>query len=143
MVTSNGQPGCDSGGSTSCVVQGLVNGVPYQFAVVAQNARGSSPSSSWSATVVPLGPPSAPQQVKVKAKWGKAKVSWQAPADNGGTAVTRYTVTASAANRGCSTARQSCVVKRLKHGKKMRFTVVAYNGQGAGPGRTSARVRIK
>ena len=142
VVTSTGQPGCDAGLATSCLVQGLSNGTPYQFAVVAQNGRGPSALSAWSATVVPAGPPEAPRNVKVLARKGKAKVSWRPPAFNGGAPVSRYTVTASS-GRSCSTSRQSCTVKRLKHRKKVRFTVVASNAVGTGPGAVSRKVRIK
>jgi len=142
VVTSTGQPGCDAGLSTSCLVQGLSNGTPYQFAVVAQNGRGASAPSAWSATVVPAGPPDAPWNVKVLARKGKAKVSWKAPGFNGGAPISRYTVTASS-GRSCSTSGLSCTVKRLKHRKKVRFTVVASNAVGTGPGAATRKVRIK
>lgn len=142
VVTSTGQAGCDAGVSTSCVVPGLSNGTPIQFAVVAHNGRGASAPSAWSATVVPVGPPSAPGKVTVKARYGKAKVSWKPPASNGGASVSRYTVTSSS-GRTCSTSRLTCTVKRLKHGKKVRFRVVASNVAGAGPGAVTRKVRIR
>lgn len=142
VVTSNGQPGCESGG-TSCVVQGLTNGDSYQFAVIAHNARGASAASGWSPAVVPVGPPSEPREVSVRTRKRKARVSWLAPATNGGLPVTRYTVSASPGSRGCSTTGKSCMVKRLKRHKKYRFTVVAYNDQGPGVGATSRRAKTK
>lgn len=143
VVTSTGQPGCDSGGATSCVVPGLTNGNGYQFAVIAHNARGASQMSAWSATVVPVGPPSAPRSVKARTGKRNAKVSWLAPVTDGGSPVTRYTVTARPGGRGCSTSGRSCTVKRLKRHKKYRFTVVAHNAQGPGAGATSWRVKTK
>jgi len=142
VVTSTGQAGCTATG-TSCVVSGLANGTPIQFAVTAQNPRGSSVSSAWSAAVVPVGSPSDPRKVKVKARFGKAKVKWKSPVFNGGAPITGYTVSASPGSRSCSTNGKSCVVRRLKHDKKYRFTVVAHNSVATSDGATSRKVRIK
>jgi subtilisin family serine protease len=142
VVTSNGQPGCTAG-ATSCEVTGLANGASYQFAVTAQNARGSSAMSAWSGPVVPVGAPSAPRGVRAIPRKGKAKVSWSRPAFDGGSAITGYTVYASPGSRRCSSSGQSCTVKRLKHRKRYRFTVVAYNGVASSAGHTSRSIRIK
>jgi len=142
VITSTGRPGCAATG-TSCLVTGLANGTPVQFAVTAQSPGGSSLSSAWSAAVVPIGSPSGPRKVKVKVGHGKAKVKWAKPAFNGGSRVARYTVSASPGNRKCRTSGTSCVVKGLKRGKKYRFTVVARNAVASSSGTTSRKVRIK
>ena len=63
-----------------------------------------------------------------------ATVSWTAPADNGGSPITGYTVAASPAGPTCSTTgATSCTVTNLTSGTSYTFTVVARNAVGAGP----------
>jgi hypothetical protein len=62
-----------------------------------------------------------------------ASVSWTAPADNGGSAITGYTVTSSSDGKTCATSGTSCPVLGLTNGTPYTFTVVATNGVGPGP----------
>lgn len=140
VVTSTGLAGCTSTSST-CVISGLSVGSSYQFAVTAQNARGTSPPSALSAPVVPLGRPGAPQHVRVKPGRGKAKVSWSAPPWTGGTPIRRYVVYV-LPNHGCRTTHLSCTVKHLRSHKKYRFDVVAFNSFGISTAK-SVRARIR
>ncbi len=88
------------------------------------------PSSSVTPATVP-GPPST-----VTADRGNrsALVSWFAPADNGGIAITAYTVTASDGTHTCgwTTGALSCTVGGLTNGTPYTFTVTATNGVGTG-----------
>ena len=145
VLTSTGQPGCTAaGGAPSCVVPGLANGSSYAFAVTAHTAWGTSPVSAWSAAVVPSTVPGSPRSVKVKVRRGKAVVRWSWPTSDGGAAISSFRVFASPGTRGCQTSgRTKCTVKRLKSGKRYRFTVYALNANGAGPAGTSRRVRIR
>ena len=78
------------------IFTGLVNGNTYKFSVAAINSAGVSDYSADSSVVSPAaGQPGAPTNVTVAAgepPETTVDVSWTAPADNGGSAVTKYTV---------------------------------------------------
>ena len=57
-------------------------------------------------------------------------VSWVASVDDGGSAVTGYTVVASPGGAGCVTAATSCQVTGLTNGTEYTFTVIATNDVG-------------
>ena len=75
----------------------LPNGVPQRFRVAAENALGLGP---WSDPVeaTPLGWPAAPDGLVARASpapgglSGEVRLTWSAPTDTGGTAITDYVV---------------------------------------------------
>ena len=74
------------------VVQDLVNGQTYSFDITAQSLAGVSASGVFP-TVIPVTSPSAPQAVRGTQYASQSSVlSWMAPYDNGGSALTGYTV---------------------------------------------------
>ena len=80
--------------------------------------------------------PAATQQVTV---------SWTAPADNGGSAITGYTVSANSGGATCTTVSTdtdplSCTVGNLVNGTAYTFSVVATNAAGNSELDTSAAV---
>ena len=130
---------CTTTGATNCVVGGLTNGTPYTFTVTATNAVGTGPASGASAAVTPqadLPPvtvPGAPLDVEAVAGDAEATVSWDAPASDGGSAITGYAVTSSPDGKTCSTTgATTCVVSGLTNGTPYTFTVKATNAVGAG-----------
>jgi hypothetical protein len=97
--------------SASCVVEGLSNGTPYTFSVTATNSVGTGASSASSESVTPATPstvPGAPSITSVAAGDSQVAVSWSAPASNGGSAITKYTVTSSTGGRTCESASTLC-----------------------------------
>ena len=72
-------------------IGGLTNTVEYDVQVAAVNAAGAG---AWSegAAGTPVGPPDAPRLLRAERGDRSVTVTWQAPADNGGSAVTGYRV---------------------------------------------------
>ncbi|WP_152973639.1 fibronectin type III domain-containing protein [Bifidobacterium aesculapii] len=97
--------------ATTVTFDGLTaKGVSYTATVVAKNEAGSSAASEKSAAVTPTEAtkPSAPQNVT--AKQGAAHellVSWEKPEDNGGSAITGYTVTLTPKNASAAKVKAS------------------------------------
>ena len=126
---------------TSTNITGLTNGVTYQFEVLATNNLGSSPFSVPSNPVTPQAPtvPGAPTNVSATAGDTFATVSWVAPASDGGSPITSYTV--SAFTGGVPTGilatagggQISATVFPLTNGVAYTFSVHATNTVGNGP----------
>jgi hypothetical protein len=77
----------------SATVTGLVNGTAYTVSLTAASAAGTSPAASSSGTPAATHAPVAPGGLTaVPDGKGHLVVSWSAPSDNGGAAVTGYTV---------------------------------------------------
>lgn len=125
---------------TSALITGLTNGVTYQFEVSAANDFGVSPFSSPSNSVTPhaITVPGAPTAVTATAGNAQAGVSWTAPADDGGSPITSYTVTALVGGVPTGTPvtvaapATSAVVTGLTNGTTYTFTVHATNNIGSG-----------
>jgi uncharacterized repeat protein (TIGR02543 family) len=123
--------------STSCDVStNLAAGTAYTFKVTATNAAGTGSASTASSSAAINAAPSAPRNVTGTASNGSVAVSWDAPADSRGSAVTGYTVTAYTAGNivaGTCTATaptETCSVTGLTNGEAYTFKVTATNGIG-------------
>ena len=122
--------------STSFTVTGLTNGTAYTFEVEAINAIGAGAASSPSSAVTPSTVPGAPTIGAVTAGVLSAVVNWTAPASNGGSAITGYTVTPfisgvaqTATTVGVTT---SATITGLTGGTAYTFKVAAINANGTG-----------
>ena len=123
-------------GSVPAFVSGLDNGVAYQFKVAASNQFGQGAFSALSTAVTPTAPvataPAAPTIGTASAGDASATVTWTAPASNGGSAITGYSVKVlNAANiqvgalRPAGAGATSLVVTGLVNGTAVRFQVAA------------------
>jgi RHS repeat-associated protein len=121
-----------SGTATSCSVTGLTNGQGYYSYVNATNGVGAGPAVT-TGTVVPVAVPGAPTAVTGVGTYGGANVSWTAPASNGGSPITSYTVVASPGGASVSAAGTTATLNGLNNGWSYTFTVTATNAVGTGP----------
>jgi hypothetical protein len=137
---------------------GVDNGKTYTFAVTAENANGSSPSSMSSAPVMPstkaIQPPDAPATASAFIHDGIASVHLSPPADDGGSPVLAYAVTVNPGGRKvvftgrkflvlASNHMTFDVVDGLEDGKTYTFDVAAVNMAGTGAATTTRPVSSK
>ena len=131
-----------TGSSSPITVPNLTNGTTYTFTVRAINAIGTGPESAKSNPVTPAAVPGQPTGVKATAGNAQAKVSFTAPASNGGSAITSYTVTASPENITKDGKASPITITGLTNGTAYTFTVTATNKIGTGlPSDPSAPVK--
>lgn len=127
--------------ATTEIVTGLTNGTAYTFKVAAINGVGTGTQSGASNAVTPATVPGAPTIGTATSGPGSGKitVNFTAPASNGGSPITTYTVTATdktKSNRGGQTASGTgspIAVTGLHTGDVYTFTVTATNAIGTGP----------
>lgn len=143
---SNGLTITQSGTTPSATITGLTAGTNYTFHVTATNAAGTSAASPESNTVRPVSVASAPTAVAASVTGlSTATVTWNAPADDGGSPITGYRVTASPSTgvsivqNGTDTSAQ---VSGLTAGTSYIFSVVAINAAGSSPAAASASTLI-
>ncbi|MFE5321174.1 InlB B-repeat-containing protein [Paenibacillus sp. NPDC056579] len=110
-------------------VAGLTNGTTYYFVVKATNPGGDSAASN-EVSATPMTVPAAPTEVTAAAGNGQATITFKAPAVNGGSAITRYEVTASPGGIQVTGTGSPIIVAGLSNGISYTFTVKAFNGVG-------------
>ncbi len=91
-VTSNPGGIIGTGITSPIVVNSLTNGITYNFNVTATNIMGTSPASSYSNQVTPVTIPDAPTGVTGIAGNREVTLSWIAPVNYGGSAITDYII---------------------------------------------------
>jgi len=130
---------------TSKTVTGLTTGQAYTFRVQAGNDGGTGAISAASAAVTPQGStvPGAPTGVDADPADGSAQVSWTAPVNGGGSAISGYTVTpyigaAAQTATTVSGSTTSKVITGLTNGTAYTFKVVATNSFGNGAASTAS-----
>ncbi|WP_123736447.1 MULTISPECIES: fibronectin type III domain-containing protein [unclassified Rathayibacter] len=133
VTATPGGATCSTTDARTCTITGLDNGTRYAFTVIAGNANGNSPASRASEPVTPDAtavPAQAPRTVTAAAGNGRATIAWTAPANDGGSAVERYVVTASPSGLTCTTTQLTCTVAGLENGVASTFTVRARTAVG-------------
>jgi titin len=123
----------------STVVGSLINGGSYVFRVAATTNGKAGNYSSPTSPVTPLGLPGVPTGLSATAGDGSARLSWSAPAANGGSTVNDYVVQYREISSGtwltlahpASTA-TSAEVSGLTNGATYVFRVAAVTSFGQG-----------
>ena len=136
-IGSEAQPTTTINGSppaTETTIKGLAGGTSYTFTVQASNASGAGPTSEPSNSVTPTGPtaPSPPTGVSASAATKQVLVSWSAPASEGGSPITGYTVTPYIGSSAqtpvhVGPSATSAVLTGLSNGISYTFTVTPAN----------------
>ena len=138
VVTAYDAQGNDAGscsptsGQTTCVVTGLDNGSPYTFKVAVVTTVGTSAQSSASAPATPAGVPSAPANVVATTSGSNMTITFEAPSDNGGAAITSYAITSDPAGATCTVGANATTYTctGLTAGTNYTYTVKAVNVKG-------------
>jgi titin len=88
--------------STSFTATGLTTGTTYYFRVAAEDQGHVGPESSTASAVPGPTPPAAPTALKAVDNGNLVDLSWKAPSNNGGAAVTGYNIYESGTGFGAS-----------------------------------------
>ena len=122
------------GSARSYKITMLTNGTEYTVRVLAVNAKDDSDASN-TATGTPSTTPGAPSNVQASGN-AELTVTWDAPTDNGGSAITGYTVQWKSGSESYSTSRQATVtttthtIPSLTNGTTYTVRVKATNANG-------------
>lgn len=112
--------------SSPYLLQGLKNGVSYTVTLTGSNRYGSNSSIS-SAPFTPGTVPGVPQGLQVQQGNGQATISFVPPADNGGSAITKYLVVAEPGNIVVPVLASPAIVQGLNNGQTYNIRVMAHN----------------
>ena len=132
-----------TGTATTTTISSLTNGTAYQVQVRATNSPGTSDWSS-SSSAIPLSAPSAPGRPTLTVHPERLEVSWTAPTNTGGSAITSYKVGYCDNSTGCADDDDWTVdsssgtdtttdIYNLTNGTTYRVRVAAVNSKGTGP----------
>ena len=129
---------------TSATITGLTNGTAYTFTVKANNVNGSGMNSATSSSLTPAAnAPGAPTAVvATPLNNTEIRVTWEAPADNGGASITGYSIAVSPGARTEIVGNVlETVIRNLTAETTYTFTVSAVNSAGTGTASASASAR--
>jgi hypothetical protein len=113
-------------------VFGLIGDVPVYLGTSVEDGQVQVSISEDPAVIVAMVTPDAPTAVTAsEVNETSARISWTAPASNGGSPITRFTATSSS-GLSCNSVSTSCVITGLTAGASYSFTVKATNAIGDG-----------
>ena len=123
--------------ATDHLITGLTNGTEYTVRMIAVNAVGGGPPSDTTSGT-PVGPPDAPPNVQASGN-AELTVTWDAPND-GGSAITEYTLQWKSGGQGFNSTRQRTIaapsrtdtIPSLTNGTEYTVRVRATNASGNG-----------
>ena len=133
--TSNGWISVSFPTGLSYTVGSLTNGTKYSFRIRAHNAAGWGPISTV-VSAVPRTVPAAATGLVATAGNAAVKLTWKAPASNGGATVDTYAVQRYTSNGWVNVSFPtglSYTVGSLTNGTKYSFRIRAHNAAGWGP----------
>lgn len=114
---------------------GLISGICYEYRLLAINSIGvSNPSNTASAKT--FSEPDAPTGLNVTSRsTSSLKLTWNAPADKGGTPITGYRIQRNGTTliNNTSTTKTSYIDSSLLLGHQQTYRVAAWNAIGLGP----------
>ena len=125
-------------GTNSLVIDSLIDGTTYYFKVTAFNAVGEGLAAN-EVNSSPYDPPQAPGSLTAAFGLEEVRLQWTAPADNGGLAITGYTVyygtspgvTKASPNRVFNAVSPQKIMD-LTNEQTYYFVVTAINAEGEG-----------
>ncbi len=130
-VTSSPGDKTVSGTFSPLTLAGLINGTAYTFTVTAANSIGSGPPSAASNSITPATVPGAPAIGTVSVGSGQATISFSAPASDGGSLITSYTVSTNG-GQTTSVTMSPVTLTGLANGTTYSFSARATNSAGTG-----------
>ena len=118
----------------TCRLEGLDYVKPYRVLVKSQNGAGeSAPAVSSASFSIASSSPDSPaiKSVKFGLKNG-AKIKWSTPVRDGGSPISKFTVTAQPGGTTCiaHAAKLGCVIKGITACKSFSFNVKTTNSKG-------------
>ena len=117
---------------TSYTKTGLSNGTSYSFKIRATNANGSGAESS-AVSATPSTTPGAPTGLTATAGNTRVELSWTAPADTGGSAITGYEYQQDGGSWVSTGSTNASYTKTgLSNGTSYSFKIRATNANGSG-----------
>ena len=117
--------------ATAATLLGLTNGTTYSVSVAAGNYHRIGEAGD-SATAEPRTVPDAPQNLRADGNPGGITLTWQAPASDGGRAISGYRVQYKGQTSQLPGTATAYTLTNVTEGETVAFTVFAVNSEGAG-----------
>ncbi len=113
---------------TSIVIDGLKNGITYNFTVLAQNLVGEGPRSSGVISTPRPDVPTVPVDLTAIPGDGRIELSWSSPLNNGGAQIDYYAVYQDGNDVEHVSVNSVTII--VRNGESHSFTVAAHNAAG-------------